>query len=723
MPATDYATIETPTVEVKHGDLVQRTHDFVLTARDWLTRSMLDDDYYHHIQWTSEEKTNLKQWGQAPVVQNLIQPKVNYVMGLRERFEMSPKGYPRSPSHSDEAEAFTDITRYLVDATKFSDVESEAMEDFARVGYGGWIWGVKTVGGVRGIGGDRLKEDDERHQVALQHVAWSEFMWDVRSRKFDFSDAEWVGIAKWHDFDRAMLNPLYANSRAMLANMKANGNGKALTDEEPFARDETQWFSLKRGVQIAEMYFRAPAVDERAKKARGWEWFGCHLTSGGFLIEPKRIPFEDDDGLNFCPLQMFSAYCNRHGERYGLTRAHRWMQDEVNHRRSRYLREISGRGFWFYEGAVKSPQEAKQELKKTNPALELNAGAMNPSNPAFGWLDNPESSDGQFNLLAEAKTAIERNGPSPTPNDRAIVTTPMMSLQQDGGVLELGPFFRRARKARHMGIVHMWWMGKMFITKPEILRVFDESEKGYHWLPVNQAMTAGERLQELMANGVPGPAAVQSSMGGDGIRRFQEIVTALGEEAMQSGERLAPPQMEQIATERLLQDPIATRPFTKNNLAKIDVDIVVDEVPHHAIAAHEEFMELMRMVKEGQVQIPAEVLVEASSLRQQTKDKALSVLRRPPDPAAMQANQAQTQANLQQSVAASNALNAQAAKMGAEAQATSAKAAKDAAQADLAHAQTERVGSEIEENLANADKHEAAARADLARAQNTQVPT
>ena len=131
-----------------HADRIKWIHSFTTAASAWLTRSMRDDDYYHSIQWTADEKSilrNRQPAGQPVVTINRIQPKVNHILGVRQRFRMSPAGLPRSPNHEDDGDAFSDIMSFLVDSVKFAEAEDAANEDIGKVGYGGYILGLRAV--------------------------------------------------------------------------------------------------------------------------------------------------------------------------------------------------------------------------------------------------------------------------------------------------------------------------------------------------------------------------------------------------------------------------------------------------------------------------------------------------------------------------------------------------------------------------------------------------
>jgi hypothetical protein len=65
-------------------------------------------------------------------------------------------------------------------------------------------------------------------------------------------------------------------------------------------------------------------------------------------------------------------------------------------------------------------------------------------------------------------------------------------------------------------------------------------------------------------------------------------------------------------------DDVTGQPRLENALAQMDVDIIIEAAPDVLTLQHEEFMQLVELVKAG-IPIPPEVLLEASQLRDKRK--------------------------------------------------------------------------------------------------------
>jgi hypothetical protein len=81
----------------------------------------------------------------------------------------------------------------------------------------------------------------------------------------------------------------------------------------------------------------------------------------------------------------------------------------------------------------------------------------------------------------------------------------------------------------------------------------------------------------------------------------------------------------------------------ENNVVELDVDITIDEGIDTPTVQAEQFSELLQAASSGVIQIPPEVLIEASSFR--NKEQLLEMLKQGPSPEqmAMQQEMAQLQ--------------------------------------------------------------------------------
>jgi hypothetical protein len=193
----------------------------------------------------------------------------------------------------------------------------------------------------------------------------------------------------------------------------------------------------------------------------------------------------------------------------------------------------------------------------------------------------------------------------------------------------------------------MWNRIRQFWTDERWIRVTDESEK-LQFVGVNVPMKQP----------AVDPMTGQPAVGPDGQPVMQPVME---------------PEIDP-ATRRPAVDPATGQPKMKpvleNKIAEIDIDIIVDMSPEYASLQQEQFATLAELAKSGAVQIPPDVLIEASQLRNKAK-----LLEKMNDPQAqqqqmqaMQMQMAQLQATIQKLTAEAENKQADTALKTAEAQ-------------------------------------------------------
>jgi hypothetical protein len=200
----------------------------------------------------------------------------------------------------------------------------------------------------------------------------------------------------------------------------------------------------------------------------------------------------------------------------------------------------------------------------------------------------------------------------------------------------------------------VWNRIRQHWTGPKWVRITDD-ERNLRWVGLNQPVTRGEMLVK---------------------------------EAEQRGMTLTPEQMAQIQADPSMAEPVGV----ENEVASMDVDIIVDEGPDSVTVQSEQFESLVQLKQADPSSIPMEMVIEASSLR--NKDRIMEHLKAGGVPPQVQAQMAEMQAALQaaQGQVAESQLEAQ--KLAVEQQkvaveAQKAEAAKIKAQADYMKAQAE----------------------------------
>ncbi len=573
-----------------------------------------DRDYYDEKQWTAEEETALKNRKQPVITYNRIKRKVNAMMGLEKQTRKDPKAFPRNPADEQAAQAATDVIRYACEDNRWDDKRSECAKELAIEGTCAIMVGVKQTK-------DGIDPD-------IRRIAWDRHYYDPHSSEFDFADAEYQGVVIWMDLDKAKAK--WPQFEDILVETWTQSQSSETYDDKP---KHMLWADYKRRrVRICEHYY---------KDAEGWKF--CLFTKGGFIVEPQPSPYMGDDDQPECPIKAVSLYIDRDNNRYGEVRTMIGAQDEVNKRRSKALHLINSRQVRVSRSTGMDAQAARKELSLPDGVFVGEQGEVEifPTN---------DMAAANLQMLQEAKAEIDLQGPNAAlggKNERDMSGRAILA-QQQGGMTELATYLDRIRCLSLAVYRSTWARIRQHWTGQRWVRVTD-NEQNLRFVGVNKPITALQAAAEQM-----------------GVTK----------------ENL--PQMRQENPEAILQlqamaqSPMAAQVVgVENAVAELDVDILVDEGIDTPTIAAEEFESLLKLVGTGMVQIPPDVLIEASSIR--NKDKLLEMMKQGPSPEQQQGQQVQ----MAEMVAKVEKLQSETAENYAQIEAMAAKTQTDAMQAGI----------------------------------------
>lgn len=539
-----------------HTQLVAMFEAAEQASQDARSESQRARDYYDGRQLTPDQIKALKRRKQPIVIENLIRPKVDYLCGLERQTRTDPKAYPRTVMHDDDANAVTDALRYTTEDQDFPVKRSSVFQNMLVEGFGG-----VEVGHQQGRSGLDPK-------VTL--LDWDRLFYDPHSARPDFSDANYIGFVTWMDIDEARRR--WEGKEAVLEATIAKGAASMLETYD----DKPRWkaWSDRKRVRIVTIYDRS----------RG-EWERCVYTLGGELEECAPSPYLDEDGKPECAIVIQSAFVDRDNDRYGLVRDYMTLQDEVNKRRSKFLHLSNSRPVRISPSSGLNANQARAEFNRPDGVLIAEQGEVED-------LSSGNMAAGHFNLLAEAKQAIQSVGPNATmqgksgqdQSGRAI-----LALQQ-GGMTEMAPLLDNLRHFNVRVYRALWNRIRQFWTAERWVRVTDD-EKNVRFVGLN---------------------TTRGSMAAMKVR-----------EALKAGQ-IDEQQAAQFA-QQIQSDPQMMQPA--NPVAELDVDIELDEVvdaPTLQIEQFEQLAKLAPMSPPEYLSTMFELMVEASSLR--NKDKLREII-------------------------------------------------------------------------------------------------
>ena len=411
-----------------------------------------------------------------------------------------------------------------------------------------------------------VEPKDDDYRIKIRHLMWDRLIYDPHSRRKDFSDARYLGQVVWMDYDEAVAK--YPDARDVLESMQT---GSVTYDDQPRWMDNT-----RRRVKIVEMYYRR----------NGEVKYAC-FTRGGYCEDPKVSPYINEEGETEWAYEFASLFVQRNGARYGAVRQYLDVQDEINKRRSKALHLMSVRQITLERGAVEDVNKARAELAKPDGVLEVTPGML------IEVMKTNDMAQAQFNLLAEAKMEIDAVGynAAASGKDTRDMSGVALRTREMSAQTELGPMFDQLRHLDIRVYRKIWNRIRQYWKKEKWLRITDD-ENNLKWVGLNKPVTQGEALlTQAQAQG-------------------------------------APPQILQQLQAKIEQDPLMKEIIsTENELAALDMDIVIADAPDAVTTQVEDFQVIGEMVKSG-FPMPPLAVIEASPLS--NKDKIIKMMKEAP---------------------------------------------------------------------------------------------
>ncbi len=679
----------------QYKDWWQEAVDTYAPAR---AQHIRDEEYYDgdvagdgYGQWTRPQLQTLLNRNQPPVTRNFICRKVNGISGVEQRTRSEPRALPRTPKDQKAAEIATDCLRFIKEKTRWSNIKAEKVLEGVKIGFA-----AVEIGGA------------EDH-VPVTPIQWKEFFFDPRSRAFGFSDARYLGVAKWLDMDVAKATyagpeipqPQYPPQPAIPPQPK--DPALQMQWAQMAQQDLMAWQAQIQQIQQAyetEVARRQKILDTLENTAEGqgsdtmsadisfedrpsgtwcdskrrrvfvvdmWHadvehgWYRCVFTGGGKLFT-QPSPFKEKDQWGRVrpvhPIQAFSVHVSKDLWRYGEVRGMRPAQDEVNFRLSKKI-DILYRQQLFYEPGSFEAQDieaVRREIAKADGVIAVR------NITGFKIEKNLDVAMAMDSAMVEAMRFLDLEGANPELQGRGPAGQSGRAIlaRQQAGLGQLGPIFDRIYDWELRCYRAMWARVQQFWTAPMYVRVTDDK---------NAARFAA----------VNGARVVNSDNG----NAPQDPRMMIGANGGPPGDPLAP------------NEPEETGPM----LAELDMDIILDRAQEAATLQAEQFEALVQLAQSGVLGPPnpetARMLITASALPSKSEllDMLDKMAAKPQGPTPEQKAQLETLAKkIEQIVAQTNKTKAETAKIAAEVPGAMADA-----QLTQAQARTENVNATMTE--------------------------
>jgi hypothetical protein len=395
--------------------LRQQYLDYLTAKVQEYEEQKLSRHYYHGAQYTPEEIRILRERRQPIITINRTARKIDSIAGLILRLRQDPKAYPRNPKNMDGAEIATQCIRNVLDGNEWYFLDNYCA----------------TQAGVEGIAGVELKLIPGDHgdpDVGMDFIFGDDFFYDPRSFKPDFSDARFMGIAKWLDVEAAV--ELFPDKEDEIRSLMVETGFDLTTHSDR----EFKW------VYVNE--HRVRLVEHWYKQHGQWKWmFYCSFIK----LAEGPSPFRDERKRSCSRFVMFSAAVDHDGDRYGFTRNLKGPQDEINARRSKALHISNVTRLTLQKGAVDDVETTRREAARPDGVVEYNPGFDKPE-PA----DKNSDLQAHLTLLQDARyeidsfaninPAILQGADSQDAHSGVAI-----NLLQKAGIAEIGTFLRNYR--------------------------------------------------------------------------------------------------------------------------------------------------------------------------------------------------------------------------------------------------------------------------------------
>ncbi|AGG58045.1 portal protein [Vibrio phage douglas 12A4] len=370
---------------------------------DWRQPAQVCCDYYDGDQISAEVKNILNERGQPVIVNNLIAPVIDAILGMEARTRTDLM----LSADDNEGDQLRDALQ-----EKFSDAWRLSRGDRANAD----AYASQIKSGVGWVEVVRNTDEFSGGPYKIRSVRRQEVWWDWNSEEPDCSDARWILRKRWIDIDDAKANfPDHAeviqnsiNQWADFADLDAyeemdTGLQSAFHDYNSWDRKESEWLNSKRKrVLMQTVYYktwrRGYVLDlpsGRTVEFNPNNVAHCVALNTGratkriatwgkireaWFVGPHRIvdrPCSAPDG--YYPLVPFFGYRkDSSGEPYGVVSRMISAQDEINVRRMKLTWLLQAKRIIADADATNmSRQRLVEEAEKPDGYIELNPDRRN----------------------------------------------------------------------------------------------------------------------------------------------------------------------------------------------------------------------------------------------------------------------------------------------------------------------------------------------------------
>lgn len=425
-------TIDDNTRELGHSDLYEFLEEIRLQP-SWRFQADIEADYYDGNQLDSQTLRDMEALGMAPIIENLIAPTVDAVLGLEAKTRLDFRVTASNDGTNKEMAEALNVKLNEVERESRADRScSDAYADQIKVGLG-WVEVAR-------------EHDPFKYPFLTDRVHRNEIFWDWRSKKPDLSDARFLIRRRWQDADvLELVFPQHAelirgacgawsDFGAMYMDQAGDtGLNSALERERGWNLADMEWRdSVRKRACLYEVWYRQwvrgfvlRLPDGRVVEYDKRNMDHVHAVLAG-VIEPQPAVFSKMRLAWFLgPHKLADVptpykhndfpYVPFWGKRedlsrvpYGLIRPMRPMQDEINARNSKMVWLLAAKRVIATKGIVKDKETARMEIARPDAWIDLEQNQ--PANARFEVSSDFQLNAQQYQTLVDKREALKNTG-------------------------------------------------------------------------------------------------------------------------------------------------------------------------------------------------------------------------------------------------------------------------------------------------------------------------
>ena len=454
--------------------------------KSFISNAINDFEFYEGTMWSAEEIAELQIRGQAPIVENEIKPIVDKLEGQyvsqKTRIGFVGRNFP-----ADEqlGETLSDLALYVQQQTDYEYEEKDSFKDGTKCGFGVLEAAIDNEG---------LKP-----KILIRHEDCLSIYPDPYSKRYDWSDAEFVHRAKW--VSRETVKNKYPNKADLIA---GSLNTDLVTNSVPSFKKDNYFDANNERIRLIETWYKTyeqrkyaytpeglQDVTKVAKaKYKGMQTIEKTVMSMKMAVWCIGGIFESDDSPyqhDMFPFIPFFVDRKKSGEPVGLIRALKDPNSEINKRRSKALHLMSTNQMIAEENAFKDRDTLRAEMARPDGIIEYKKGYE------VALHNNIDLAQTQMELLAESKSSIKRIAGQDLGIRQEVRSNAQLQRKQQAEDIVVVPVFDNLRRTRKIVAKHIYELIKQFYDEEMVFNVTDD-QKAAKMVTVPQDMI--QRIKE-----------------------------------------------------------------------------------------------------------------------------------------------------------------------------------------------------------------------------------